>query len=507
MSPAAAPAVGPDVDRALQGFVTFEMDGGRYAVRLAEVDEIVRMPKLTSVPLAPPALRGVANLDGRVVPVADLRQCCGIPTRAFDSGTRVLVVHTRGTLGLIVDRVSSVNADEAEELDEASAARSVVGAELVAGVLHESGSAMTTVLDLPAILDREFTLETGSADQRRRSPDSGGVREVDLGASGERVLSFVSAGREYAIPLDCVREIIRFPEKVLPVPHPLPGVIGLIDVRGRVLPLFDARSLLGLEDSAEENDQARAIVLRISRSEGSPFVVALAVDSVRDVVAAEAGALRAVPTAIATSVGAGIERVCSLDGGGRLVPVLSVEALMGSLAAQVSESHGGEETEVEQAPGDPDVAEDEQLIGFVVKGVRYAVPVDDVREIVRHPDDVIRMPDVPSFVVGLCNLRGEVLPLVDMSARVGGEPIRVTESTRVLVASCGSSHLGVVVDAVTDVRRVTRSAIAVPSDLTGRDAPFISGILREQSGGALVLVVAAAALLQGTDLESGGETP
>lgn len=502
MSQVSTADVEDDAFEGLDGFLTFEMDGDRYAITLSEIDEIVRVPKITPVPLAPAALRGVANLDGAVVPVADLRQCCGLPARPTDSSTRVLVVHTRGTLGLIVDRVASVNAGSADELDDAGLARSAVGAELVAGVLRDSGSTLTTVLDLPLIIDREFAPAAGSNASGGRVPLRSLPFESDANAAVERVLSFVSAGREYAIHLDSVNEIIRVPPTVVPVPHPLAGVLGLVDLRGRVVPLFDSRVLLGVDGVSTEPE--RAIVLRIG-SEGIERVAALAVDSVRDVSAAEAAAFREVPVSLATSDRAGVERVCALDGRRRLVPVLSVESLLGDLVAQVRGSAGDEEVAVEQSEVDADDAgEDEQLIGFVVGAVRYAVPVDEVREIVRHPREVTRIPDVPSFVVGLCNLKGEVLPLIDMSLRLGGAPIGVTESTRVLVAACNWGHLGVIVDAVTDVRRVAMSDIASPSDMTGRDTPFISGIVRAGGDDELVLVVSADALLDGTDLVADG---
>ncbi len=89
-------------------FVTFLIDRETYAVPLAEVQEIIRLPEMVDVPLAPQNLAGLANLRGTVLPVTSLRRVFGLPEREHDDATRVVVVSQGTPFGFVVDRMASV---------------------------------------------------------------------------------------------------------------------------------------------------------------------------------------------------------------------------------------------------------------------------------------------------------------------------------------------------------------------------------------------------------------
>ncbi len=90
-------------------WVVFALAGEWYALPIAAVQEIIRVPEITRVPDAPSVVRGVANLRGRVLPVVDLRLRLGLPAVDFDASSRILVLPARGRLiGLLVDAVSNI---------------------------------------------------------------------------------------------------------------------------------------------------------------------------------------------------------------------------------------------------------------------------------------------------------------------------------------------------------------------------------------------------------------
>ena len=95
-----------DTDRQ---FVIFQLASGSYALDIASVQEIIRLPTLTQVPQALPYVVGITNLRGTIVPVLDLRQRCGLPAAEPTAATRVVVVQLGShSLGLIVDSVDEV---------------------------------------------------------------------------------------------------------------------------------------------------------------------------------------------------------------------------------------------------------------------------------------------------------------------------------------------------------------------------------------------------------------
>lgn len=95
-----------DTDRQ---FVIFQLASGSYALDIASVQEIVRLPTLTQVPQALPFVVGITNLRGTIVPVLDLRRRCALPAAEPTAATRVVVVQLGSqSLGLIVDSVDEV---------------------------------------------------------------------------------------------------------------------------------------------------------------------------------------------------------------------------------------------------------------------------------------------------------------------------------------------------------------------------------------------------------------
>jgi purine-binding chemotaxis protein CheW len=92
-----------------QQYVIFQLANTSYALDIATVQEIIRLPALTQVPQALPYVVGITNLRGSIVPVLDLRQRCGLVAGSPTPATRVVVVQQGShNLGLIVDAVDEV---------------------------------------------------------------------------------------------------------------------------------------------------------------------------------------------------------------------------------------------------------------------------------------------------------------------------------------------------------------------------------------------------------------
>lgn len=105
------------IDADLQ-FVTFRLDAQEYALNIAHVVQVVRMVSLTKPPKAPAYVEGVINLRGAVIPVIDFRRRCGLPAKAHDLNTQLLIVRAQShTLALMVDVVSEVLAISAAHIE------------------------------------------------------------------------------------------------------------------------------------------------------------------------------------------------------------------------------------------------------------------------------------------------------------------------------------------------------------------------------------------------------
>jgi purine-binding chemotaxis protein CheW len=118
-----------------------------------------------------------------------------------------------------------------------------------------------------------------------------------------------------------------------------------------------------------------------------------------------------------------------------------------------------------------------ELIAFRIGSQEFCVDIMSVREI-RGWTPATPLPQSPSFVRGVINLRGAVLPIVDLAARLGFPPTEPTSRHVIIVAQVERQVVGLLVDAVSDILTVTDDVIQPTPDVASEMAKtFVSGVL------------------------------
>ena len=121
---------------------------------------------------------------------------------------------------------------------------------------------------------------------------------------------------------------------------------------------------------------------------------------------------------------------------------------------------------------------EKQLVVFDLAAESYGVDISSVREIIRM-QDITQVPRTPEFVEGVIDLRGRVIPVVDLRKLFGFGVKDATEDTRIVVVDIGGQDIGVVVDAVNEVLRISANAVEPPSSvITTEDSDFLLGIVK-----------------------------
>jgi chemotaxis signal transduction protein len=161
VSSAALPVGPTDTSEAADSdAVVVRLGAGRFAVALASIAEVGRVPAVTRVPGMPGWVAGVANWRGRILPILDLRELLGAAAGPFGGGARLLVLSGDGvTVGLLVEAVdgTAAVADGAEPFPAALAG---VAATLLDGQLpHPDGP--IAVVDVDAVLRMRESLPRG----------------------------------------------------------------------------------------------------------------------------------------------------------------------------------------------------------------------------------------------------------------------------------------------------------------------------------------------------------
>ena len=130
---------------------------------------------------------------------------------------------------------------------------------------------------------------------------------------------------------------------------------------------------------------------------------------------------------------------------------------------------------------------DLQAVVFQVADEHYAVDISGVREILRLPE-ITKVPHSPTFVEGVINPRGTVIPVIDLHKRFDIEPRDTTNDTRVMVLNVSGSLIGAIVDSVSEVMTFTEDQIESVESLSGTiSAEYITGVAKMDDRLVIVL--------------------
>lgn len=134
-----------------------------------------------------------------------------------------------------------------------------------------------------------------------------------------------------------------------------------------------------------------------------------------------------------------------------------------------------------------------EMLAFQLGAEEYAVPVGRVREVLT-PREITPVPHTPEHILGVCSLRGEVLPIIDLARRLElPEAVRDERSRIIVTALDADERVGLYVDRVRGVTRFLYSAIRPVPETVERGAEYLSGIVRRDERLIILLDVDKAA--------------
>jgi purine-binding chemotaxis protein CheW len=459
-----------------QQFVTFFSGDEVFAVDISPVKEIIRVPIVVRVPLAPPALEGLANLRGKVLPIISLRRLCGFAEVPDNDSTRALVIDVGQPLGFVVDKVASVVGVDSSQIEAVGQLSTTVNTDALSSLIKDVGGHPTImVLDFAKLIEREFgqiasiVRKTGIAGAEQASTQI----EEEESSDELQLVSFDVDGQEYGIAIEDVQEIVQVPEKVIRVPHSDSHVLGVMTLRSRLLPLVSLLSMFGLPPR-ELDEKSRIVVL----AQGG-VSVGVVVDSVSEVLRVSKSGVDPLPTLLAREGNlAEITSICRLDNGKRMVSIMTARSLFDNSAIkEVLNAVTENEQEVNRQTAvevDDQLDDDEQVVIFRLDKEEFGAPIASVQEIVRVPENLIRVPQAPSFVEGVINLRGTVLPVIDLRRRLGLSQVERSDRQRIMVFLISGVRTGFIVDQVAEVLRIPKSAIEPAPQLSTEQSLLLS---------------------------------
>lgn len=278
-------------------------------------------------------------------------------------------------------------------------------------------------------------------------------------------LAFRVGSRRYFVPTSKVREISPM-IRLARVPHAPPSLLGLANVRGNILPVICVAGLTGQTRS----NPTRIIVVE------SEELVGLAVDAIESVGQAKTGR--------------GGARALHLD------QLLESSYRSGSakrIHARVTKKTGESVHSSALVP----------LVACRAASQEFAFPLSDVEEVIQFPKQIAYLPDSDPAVIGTTTLRGELLALLSLNVLLGVAGSDDDHSRRIVVVRIGSHLVGLAVDAMRGIVRVSAANIdPVPPVLArGNAEARIQAVCRLDAGDRLISLLATSHLLREEQME------
>ncbi len=494
-----------------QQFVTFQVGDEVFGLPIVEVQEIIRLPEVTRIPLSSYNLQGLSNLRGKMLPIISLRRIFGFPDGEHDDATRVLVIQHESLLGFIVDQVSSVISVETSQIEGVEGIKATVNTEYLTGIIKNASGKMVMIVNFAQLMEAHFQVEHADQSTRNLAAESSVESTEELEDTDTlHFVSFTVESQEYAIPIEHVQEIVQVPENIAHVPNSASHVLGVISLRDKLLPLVSLRQLfaLPLQPLSEQN---RIVVIHLpdEKIRNTHVAVGIVTDTVNEVLRVDRKLVDELPRVLSQDDSLmEITAIGRLDGGKRLVSFLSAEHLLQHNAVreaieiggrnEVDESSQGYQT---QAETDEDRDDETQVVIFRLGHEEYGAPIEAINEIVRVPESLTRIPTAPSFVEGLINLRGSVLPVIDQRRRFGLEEIERSDRQRIMVFNTLGTPTGFIVDSVSEVYKIAHADIErAPSVSYGRGS-LISEVANLEKDKRIVLLLDVNKLLDTDESE------
>jgi len=466
--------------------VTFALDGVEFGLDIARVQEIVQRSTITPVPGSPSFVIGVLNLRGSIIPVIDSRLRFHLEPTEVTAKTRIIVIELSGqATGLQVDTVSEVVKLDDFALRETPPLVAGVNSDYLAGMV-QAGNRLITLINLDKILDsEEFGQKEAISQNAAAASATHGWGEHTAQTEEEETdtLTFITFGlghENFGLNLEHVEEIVELPQ-ITKVPDAPEYVMGVICIRDKVLPLLNLQHMFDVEP-AETNQQVDAMVILLTIGHAK---LAAVVDGIQEIIRVRQKDILPTPQTLKDTEATRLEGVVMRKD--RMVSILRVIEIL-SAEDQAKLAVMGQELGVQSiVEAEEAMSEDISTIAFKLGDEVYGLELHEVREIIMV-GMITPVPRAPSFIQGVLNLRGEIIPVIDLRSRFGLEYQAPTDLSRIIVTPISDVYTGLIVDAVTEVKNIDKKLLEPPPSVTSVGAnAYITKVARTSTGVVFLL--------------------
>lgn len=319
----AAGAPEGNAERELLSILAFIVADQEFALAIDQIEGVAMLPaSIARVPRTDQAMLGAAEIEGALVPLISLRYLLGFAAGDLDQRiSRVILLRLGEALvGVVVDDVKEILRVAEDALDQVPSVltRGRGEAQIEAICRLDRGRRLISLLAPKKLFDGETMARVLTESQHGAVEMSSGDQKS---ADGEQFIVFQLGSESYGLPIGAVDEVVRCPDTLTRVPIAPAFVRGLMNLRGKALPVIDQNQRFSLEE-VSEGKRKRIIVVTV---EG--LKAGFLVDKVSEVLTVSAEEISPAPELPNDSAGV-IDRVAMVERDGHMVLLIDPKALL-----------------------------------------------------------------------------------------------------------------------------------------------------------------------------------
>lgn len=438
-------------------FGAFYIGEMEVAISVTSIQEVVNFPeKIIIMPLAPDFLIGVFNLRGIIIPVINLKALLKFSDQEVSSTQKIgIVEHEGAKVGLLFDSTSEIIRASHEDINEFSYASENSHKVISGAIKLNAGSRILQVINPFALLHIDNIPQIIEQQNKTNLRTRQNYRHENR----KKCISFSVNELKMGFEISGIHEIIKVPDiQASAIQSEL--CLGMVNLRGRTVPVIDMATLLGSKTSVEKKMQdKRIIILKIEQ-----MFFGLLVDNVESINTFLLDDVMPIP--LLSNTRSNIFRGCvSLGDVGEVILLNDQAILSNQEIIEITHGHSKIYDEhFEEKSAQKTHRNRQSYISFKLDHL-FGVSIKDIREIINFSDQIISAPGMPLFVKGILNLRGKLITIIDTRSLYVMEQSEFSkENSKILIFESGEERFGLIVDSIESIITVDEDKkMKVPS--------------------------------------------
>ena len=414
--------------------LVFKIGNSKYCIDSSKIDQILKMPQVTFIPLANSIVKGVCSIKGHVVSVFDITSI--ITNNQFSVNkasqkSRLVTMYYEDILHafFVEDIVNNIVIDENVTIENQNS-----DSQIIDGVIKIDGE-IIQIVSFDKLIGYMYQFKNGPKNFNLQDKPIESLAITD-DSNIKPYLIFEMGDEAFALNSELVREIILKTENITKIADAKPTVLGLITLRDEIIITVDMREVFKTKKTDSKDN--RFIIIEIDGQ-----VIGILVDSIIDIAQVDLKEIEDMPEKHKDPRIQGVINKSEDE----IISVVSDQAIKNILNSL--KQYEVDDKSEEKSVNESDTSK--RLIPFKISNEEYACDVELIEEIIKAVK-ITQIPNTNSYILGVINLRGSIIPIISMHEKLNvKQGIKITDDSKILIANIHDMKIGFFVDEITGI--------------------------------------------------------